>query len=643
MAGAQLYNPEAVKQLAEQVLHHKRAYYAGHPEISDFAYDALEEELRRMAPDHPVLRAIGAEPVGSSKKVEHAVPMLSLNKTYVLDELIAWMGQESIVGMLKVDGVSLALIYEDGALKLAKTRGNGRIGEDVTSKAKWIADVLPSIPQAPGLVEIRGELYCTESNFLRLCDEMVAHNLERPASPRNIVAGVLGRKTRFDLARFFSFFAFDVLGEKLSGHFQTEMDKFAWLAKAGFPLPDQRLLHSPVELEGYLNHVKDLMNEGEIGLDGAVCSYNRLALHAEMGNTSHHPRYKIAFKWQGETAVSKIDQITWATSRLGIVTPVAVIEPVYLSGAKITNVTLHNAALVRTFNLKVGDRIEVVRSGEVIPKFLSVVEARQGLFRWPRQCPSCSHELVFDDVRLKCPNPEGCPAQKSRSMLNWIRSAGIDDLSEKRLESMLELGLVRDIPDLYRLSMEDMLRLPLTKEKMAKKLFDNIRGSTRLPLANFLNGLGIEGAGVNTWEKLLLHFPSLTALQHATVDEVAAIDGFAERSAQQIVEGLRQKRQLVKLLLELGIEPQAPMPKIAGDGPLSGKTLVITGALSLPRKDIEAKIKAAGGQVSGSVSKHTAAVITNEDDSASSKMEKARQLGIPIWSEAELLRQLSQV
>lgn len=631
-----------VNELADLIVHHKQAYYAGKPEISDASYDALEDELAQLVPDHPALSYVGTEPAITGLKVNHEVPMLSLNKTYSVDDLVAWQNGQELVGMLKVDGVSLALVYEDGQLAVAKTRGNGRVGEDVTQKALWIAEVPHHIPLPKGRVEIRGEVYCTETDFLKLCDVMVGLQLERPSSPRNIVAGVLGRKSNIHLSRYFRFFAFDVLSDEDDATFDLEMDKFAWLQDVGFQLPRPQLIRTEAEVAAYLESVRQAMEEGEIGLDGAVCAYNRLSLHRELGNTAHHPRAKMAFKWQGSTAITTIENVTWSTSRLGIVTPVAVIDPVYLSGAKITNVTLHNAALVKTFNLKQGDRIEVVRSGEVIPKFLAVVEAKPGSYEWPPHCPSCDSALEFDDVRLKCTNTNDCPAQVTRSILNWIRSAEIDDLSEKRLNALIDSGLVKEIPDLYRLSAADFLTLPLTKEKMANKLFANIEASRTLPLHRFLNGLGIEGAGLNTWEKLLQHFPSLVTLQKATVDDIQGIDGFAEKSAEQLVTGLAQKQPLIAALMDVGVKPFFAASKTEGtEGPLAGKTVVITGTLSRPRKDIEALIKSAGGSVTSAVSKNTAAVITNDTDSGSSKMKKARQLNIPIWNEDELQKQIS--
>jgi DNA ligase (NAD+) len=632
------YSSERVAWLAGEVIRHKRLYYAGTPEIADAEYDRLEDELAKLSPGHPVLEVVGAvnsESVNS--KVTHDPLMLSLDKTYDISDLNDWALGREVVGTLKVDGTSMSLVYRGGQFCLAKTRGNGREGEDVTMKLKWVADAIPFVEDSSDF-EVRGELYCCESSFVKLADEMVALGLDRPSSPRNIVAGVLGRKIHGELARHFNFFAFDVIG--LSG-FKTEMQKIDWLEKKRFRLPEPKLLTSAKDMDSYLAQVKRVMEEDEIGCDGAVFSYNNLALHDELGVTSHHPRFKIGFKWQGATARSKIVRIDWATSRLGIVTPVAVIEPVELSGATITNITLHNAAHVRGYNIKPGDFIEIVRSGEVIPKFLSVVTPAAGQCSMPKSCPSCGSELVGDDIRLKCLNQTACLAQQSGTILNWIRAVGIDDLSEKRLQSLMELNLVKAPCDLYKLSIEDLLTLPLTKEKMAKKLFENIQKSKVIPMALFLNGLGIEGSGQTTWEKLLEAFPSLEKIRAATADQIAAVDGFAEKSAHQIVEGLRRHSKQIDQLLDVGMKPT--LPEVAEDGarPLEAMIFVITGELERPRKTVEEMIKRAGGRVSTSVSKNTNVLITNETDSGSSKMLKAKALGVEVWTEDKLIAHMA--
>jgi DNA ligase (NAD+) len=350
----------------------------------------------------------------------------------------------------------------------------------------------------------------------------------------------------------------------------------------------------------------------------------------------------MSFKWKGQTAHSTIESFKWLTSRFGIVTPVAVIKPVHLSGAKITNVTLHNASFVKLFNLKIGDEIEIIRSGEVIPKFLRVITESKGTYKFPNSCPSCSEPLTYDEVRLTCHNSESCPAQQLQAILNWIVSAEIDYLSSKRVQEMLKLNLIKHMSDLYKLSVEDLLKLPLTKEKMATKLFKSIQKSKHLPLVNFLTGLGISGLGKTSWEALLEVFISLEAVLEAKPEDIEKVEGFAEKTANQIVSGMKSKRNDIKKLFAVGVKP-LPYKKKAStsSGSLSGKTFVITGTLSRPREDIQKSIEDAGGKVVSAVSNKVTAIITNEPSSNSSKAKKARELQIPFWSEDELTKKLS--
>lgn len=631
----------SLSQLVEEILRHRRLYAAGTPEISDVAYDALELRLQTLAPNHPILQRVGTE-AGIEGKVEHHIPMLSLAKTYEVDALLEWAQDRSVVGTWKIDGVSLSLVYQDQVLVQAKTRGDGQWGEDVTHKVAWILDCHPRLPAtAPmGEVEIRGEVYCSDESFSHLLLEMEQLGLEPPSNPRNIVAGILGRKQHLSLARFFSFFAFDGLFPAGSAPFFTETKKYDQLQAWGFITPFHETLCGASEIRAFLSKVRDQSAELDVGIDGAVLALDDLALQESLGATSHHPRYKLAFKWQGESAVSRICNIVWAASRLGIVTPVAQIDPVQLSGATISNVTLHNAAYVKGFHLKAGDKIELVRSGEVIPKFLRVVESHMGECRLPTQCPSCHNVLRFDEVRLLCENG-ACPAQQFGLLLNWIRCVGIDDLSEKRLQQLMDHGFVETIADLYRLRKEDLLQLPLTKEKMATKILSNIDKTRSLSTAKFLNGLGIGGMGIVSWEKILLLYPTLAALQAASEAELSAIKGFAEKSAQQIVTGLQQRQGDIQALLAAGIQLHTVQRRTA-TGPLLRQSFVITGTLTRPRQEIESAILAAGGKVTSKVTSKTTALIFEDVDSTSSKAQKARELGIPLWREVDLWAQIAE-
>ena len=345
----------------------------------------------------------------------------------------------------------------------------------------------------------------------------------------------------------------------------------------------------------------------------------------------------MSFKWQGETATSRIYDILWSTSRLGVVTPVAVIDTVNLSGANISNVTLHNAANVKNFNLKYGDTIELVRSGEVIPKFLHVVKEGSGVCELPTKCQSCENLLEFDGVRLLCKN-FSCPAQRLGGILNWIKCVGIDDLSERRLSALIKVGLVNEAADLYQLSIEDFLSLPLVKEKMAQKLHDNIQKSKHISLNQFLSGLGIKGVGSTSWEVLLLQYSSLDEIKRLSVEQICEIKGFALKTAEVIVSGLKLKENEINNLLNVGVKPSLRNKKESQE--FVNKNFVITGTFSLPRKKLVELIERSGGKVQNSVTSQTNILLIADTNSTSSKAKKAKELGVIMWDEYKLLESI---
>lgn len=665
MTATSNHQSERIRRLVDQIYRHKRLYYSGKPEISDTEYDQLEDELKSLHPSHPVLEAVGIEIGSSLPKVQHTRPMLSLQKTYDKEELLSWRKDRPVLATWKIDGNSLSLIYRSGNFVQAKTRGNGRLGEDVTPKARWVSDILGRVALPDGFapdaeLEVRGEIVCMADDFRQLCQEMVARGLPEPSHPRNTVAGLLGRKEHADLARYFCFLAFEVFADgpdKGASVFATERAKRAWLAEQGFSLPPSAFCNDDQSLMKFIDETLEKSGLSPYAIDGLVFTLDEVELHASLGETSHHPRYKISFKWQGDKAVAQVKEIHWKTSRHGVVTPVARIEPVELSGARISNVTLHNASTVRQHQLQAGVSIEIIRSGEVIPKFLQVVqrgpveaEACLDQVPMPDVCPSCGHPLEDDGVRLLCPNTERCPAQQHGMVLQWIRAVEIEHLSEKRLTQWMEAEVVQSIPDLYLLTKEQLLELPLIKEKMAEKLLANIAASKEPELASFLLGLGIRGIGRTGWRALVAHAKSLEEVLALTVDEVTSLEGFAELTAKQVVEGLQNRLDLVKELQAVGVQPK-PAHSTADEAadeaerggeprPLAGASLVLTGSLSRPRPAWVVDIEKAGGQVVGSVSKRTTAVVTDDPDSSSSKAKKARSLGVPFWSEEQLAQLL---
>jgi DNA ligase (NAD+) len=626
-----------IQELEKLILYHKELYYRGKAEITDEAYDKLEAELKNLDSSNPILKLIGHMQLDNNLKVAHQRKMLSLEKTYNEADLFKWIGKEEVISIYKIDGSSCSLIYRDGHLSIGKTRGDGQFGENITKKAMFISDIPKSIPLKEQ-IEIRGEIFCVEAKFFQLSKEMERLELEKPTSQRNIVAGLLGRKENIQLSSYLSFKAFDIISDE---KFSKEKQKLEELKRYGFDIPDYDIHTTKKSVEKTIQDAKEFMVKGDYLVDGLVFVYDDLKLHEELGETSHHPRYKIAFKFAGDTKTTHINEIEWGVSRNGTLTPVALVEPVELSGAMISRVTLHNFGLVQNFELKSGDKIEIIRSGEVIPKFLQVVEKSSSKFSYPRKCPSCSSKLIIQDIWLYCEN-EKCPAKVKEEILNYIQKSGIDDVSDKRLEEMMFKGLVETIPDLYKLKTEDFLILDKVKEKLATKMYENIQKSKEQFLAHFISAIGVEGVSTAKSEKIINQgYNTLDKVLSLTLEKMLEIEGFAEKSSQTFLDSLHKKEALIKELLKVGINVKADEIS-SGEGPLKDLKFCITGELSMNRSEFEKLIKKNGGVMVGSVSKNTSFLITNETESTSSKFVKAKDLGISIISEKKLLKMIEE-
>lgn len=629
----------SIEELEALIRHHKELYYSGQTEITDHDYDKLEEELEKLDPENAVLKMVGSANLGG-EKVKHDQKMLSLNKTYKIEDLITWIDQHEVVSTYKIDGVSCSLVYDKGALSIAKTRGDGVQGENITQKILWIQTV-PSRIKEELKIEVRGEIYCDDENFFHLGQEMEKRGLERPSNQRNIVAGLMGRKDNIDLCKFLNFKAFEVITE--SHMFKTEIQKHDFLLKEKFDVNEIELHKKnkalKKELQRRIDETQEFMIEGDYLIDGLVFSFNDLSLHEELGSTSHHPRYKMAFKFQGETKEAVIEKITWQVSRNGILTPVAQIKPVELSGAKISRVTLHNYGVIKQHHLKAGDKIEIVRSGEVIPKFLQVIYSQEGDYEKPDLCPECESKVIEEEIRLFCSNTE-CPARIKETIINFVRKIGIDDLSTKRLEEMMRKELVRSIEDLYELEIEDFYKLDKVKEKLANKLYNSIQKSKDVELTTFLSSLGIQGGALNKCEKVVqAGFNSIDKILDLTVSDLIEVESFGEKSATEFIQSLNQKKPLIKKLLKRGFSFTIVEVK---DSPVTQKKICITGTLSRKRADIEKDIRDYGGIVVSSVSKNTDFLLTNDTDPTSSKFKKALELGVSIISEDDFSKMIKE-
>ncbi|MFA6237190.1 MAG: NAD-dependent DNA ligase LigA [Bacteriovorax sp.] len=619
-----------IKVLEDLILKHKALYYLGRPEISDAQYDKYEDELKKLDPENPALGLVGTT-TSASDKLKHDRKMLSLDKTYVFSDLLAWKGAEEVLSTMKLDGISCSLVYEKGKLILAKTRGDGTYGENIMPKVMWIKSI-PKLITTKNKTEVRGELYCDEESFFHLSSEMVSMGLDKPTSQRNIVAGLMGRKDNLEFCRYIKFMSFDYISDE---PVKKEEEKFKKLEMNGFIIPDIEVHKDPKSIEDTIERAREFMSEGDYQIDGLVFTLNKMSLHEEMGETSHHPRYKIAFKFAGESKTTVLKDIMWNVSRNGILTPVGDVEPVELSGAMISRVTLHNYGMVLQNNLKSGDVIEIIRSGEVIPKFLSVVKSSHNKFVIPEHCPSCNQKVVIEDIRIFCRN-ENCPGKNKEVILNFIQKIGIEDLSGKRLEELINARLVKSIGDIYRLTAEDLMKIDKVKDKLSTKLIESIQKTKTIDLITFLSALGISGGAYSKCEKVVrAGFDSIKKIKDLTLEQLMSIESFAEKSSKEFLSSLKDKHALIDELIDCGFKFTVEETR---ETSITGLKICITGALSEKRPVIEDRIREAGGIVVSSVSKNTDILVTNETDPTSSKYKKALELNIRIITEVELAK-----
>ncbi|MBN2496490.1 MAG: NAD-dependent DNA ligase LigA [Deltaproteobacteria bacterium] len=624
-----------IQEIEKLLVHHKQLYYRGRAEISDAAYDALEDELRDLDPSSYALQVVGYE-VGE-QKIRHERPMLSLDKSREVEEIIGWMAGQACAVSYKMDGSSASLVYEAGKFVLAKTRGDGTFGENLTRYFRTI--------RFPGLlfdphwrgrdVEIRGELCISKARFDELADEMARRGLGRPKSIRNIVAGLLHRETELDLCAYLDFLGYEIFSDELG--LETETQKFDLLASEGFATPVHERLDSPDAFPDFVERYQRALESHAYLTDGLVVAIDDLAAQLARGFTAHHPKGKIAFKFKSDTAVTSVRSIEVDVGRTGKLTFVGQVDPVELSGATVQRVTLHNAKYIEDHQINAGCRIEITRSGEVIPKHEQTIETA-GAYRFPTACPRCGTALVRSDtgVDLVCPDP-ACPSRSLGRIANWIDVVDIEFIGDETLAKLAERGLVEGIADLYRLRVEDMEVLEGLGRRSARNIVESIASSKRLSLAAFLTALGIEGLGKGVAKLIVQAFPSVAALEGAGRDELLAISGIGEVLADNLQGGLTSFGwPLLDELSGLGVEiADEGSAAAAGGQALAGKTFVITGTLSRPRKEIQRLIEQHGGKVAGSVSKQTSYLVCNQA-SSSSKYKKARELDVAVLTEEEL-------
>jgi DNA ligase (NAD+) len=644
--------------LVKEIRRLDRAYYEeAAPLASDQDYDALYRELLELEAAHPELRTadspsqrVGGAPLPHFTAVAHAVPMQSLDNTYSAAELEAFVdriqraleGEKlSFVIEPKIDGVAVSVRYEHGRLAQGLTRGDGQRGDDITANLRTIRDLPLEIRNDAAVLEVRGEVYYPRAAFDQLNRQRTAAGEATFANPRNAAAGTLKQlDSRLVAKRPLSIVLYGP-GELKGVACATQEEWLKLIAKAGLPVPEKtRSCATKAELLAAVEELDTERRRFAYATDGAVVKLNAWRLRNALGTTSKAPRWAIAYKYSAEKAVTTLEGVTFQVGRTGVITPVAELKPVLLAGTTVARATLHNFEEIKRKDIRIGDRVNVEKAGEVIPAVLgAVTEARTGKERAiapPHTCPACETELGWDGIFLRCPNPS-CPAQTQRRLQHFAQRGAmdIDGLGESLVEQLVAADLVKDPADLYRLTLEQLSGLERMAEKSAQNVLAGIEASKRGDLWRLIFGLGILHVGAGSARTLANHFGSLEKLAEATEEELQAIHDIGEVVARSIVTWFAsgENRELLRRLREAGVRREAQRVKASGGTRLAGKTFVLTGTLSVPREEVAERIRAAGGKVSGSVSKKTDYVVAGEN--AGSKLADAERLGVTVLTEAE--------
>jgi DNA ligase (NAD+) len=656
------------QKLRSQLEHHAYRYYVlDDPEIGDDVYDALLDELREIerqypqlvTPDSPTQR-IGGEPVGRLQKVRHPEPMLSLGNVRSEEELRAWvarmrnhLAREGIddphfefVVEPKIDGLAISLIYRDGQLERGATRGNGEVGEDITHNLRTIGAIPLHVEDVPPLLEVRGEIYMSLKDFAALNERRAEQGLSTFMNPRNSAAGTV-RQLDPQLARErpLSIWCYQVgVVEGLS--FTTHWEALTWLREHGFRVNrDVKLLASEDEVIEQCHAWQARRGELDFEIDGAVVKVADLELQRRLGSVGRDPRWAVAWKFPPTTAVTRLERIAWNVGKFGDLHPFAVLSPVAVSGVTIKLATLHNEEDIVRKDIRPGEDVIVLRAGDVIPQVLSpaphVVEhkRRPPLPHPPKRCPSCNTLTVKPPERVftMCPNRD-CPARAWQLLKHFVSRGAMDieGLGEKQVALLQEHGLLKTAADFYRLGEQQLTELEGFGELSAKNLLASIEQSKQRPFARVLFALGIEEVGEVTGRNIAQQFGDVDALLGASEEQIEQTPGIGAKMAASIRRQLNDPRMraLIEDLRELGLNFRSEGPP-PGKGPLAGKTLVLTGTLpELSREEATERIMAAGGRVTGSVSKKTDYLLAGE--SPGSKLQSAERLGVVVLDEAGL-------
>ncbi len=673
-------NYQEYEALCDEVWHHNRLYFQeSRPEISDDDFDKLVKRLEAIEAEHPdwisetsPTRRLGERPLEGFSEVVHRQPMLSLEKAFTEEEVFDFnkrmqklleIPKATYCGELKLDGLAISVTYEKGRFVRAVTRGDGKVGSDVTQNLKTIK-MLPlrlNPENLPEHFEVRGEVFLPKAAFIKMNEERERQNLPLWANPRNAAAGSLKLLDPKEVAKrselsvvFYGISGFD----KELPKSQYEVHQF--LANVGLPTPKTFLkdeftclgqLHSVDEILAFAKKVEDERDKLPFAIDGVVIKLDNLVLFEQLGTTGKHPRGAIAFKFSAEQAWTYVNDIVIQVGRTGVLTPVAELEPVQLAGSCISRATLHNFEEVERKDIRVADYVCIEKGGDVIPKVVAVDRHKRGEksspFIPPARCPCCNTLVEKDphEVAWRCPNTSGCYEQILRGLIHFASKGGIEieHLGDKVMEQLVKKGYVRHFSDIFTLDAEKLATLEGFKDKSIKNLLLSIEKAKNSELSRLIMALGIRHVGQQMADELARSFKSLARLVNASKEELLAIPGAGEKVASSLVEYFSnsENRKELERLEELGVQTEEKAVEYDTTHPFYNKMLVLTGTLeTMGRTEASNSIKAKGGRTSDTVSKKIDYLVVGAD--AGSKLDKAKKLGIPILTESEFLKLLEK-
>lgn len=672
---------QQIEKLREEIRRHEELYYVNdNPEISDAEYDALLLKLQQLEQQHPdqitadsPTQRVGGKPAEGFSQVVHRRPMLSLDNSYNIEELRAFDlrcqrladgKRVAYVAELKIDGLSLSLHYEDQVLMRGVTRGDGRVGEDVTLNARTIRSIplklrsqisnsksqisnlkseVSSLKSGGAGLEVRGEVFIPRKVFERINSQREDQDESRFANPRNAAAGTIRQlDPKITASRKLEMFAYDLLaGDRKP--FATHWEALDWLERAGFKVsPERKLCTTIEEVIEFAGKIEAQRDDLDYEIDGLVVKVNSTALQDEFGTTNKAPRWAIAYKYAARQATTRVLSIAVQVGRTGALTPVANLEPVVLAGTTVARATLHNPDEVKRLGIRIGDWVLIEKGGDVIPKVLKVIESKrtgaEKPFRMPRKCPVCGGEVSKPDgeVVSRCV-AAGCPAQLMGRLLHFAsrRAMRIEGLGESLVEQFVQSGKVHDAGDLYSLTLDDIASLERMATKSASNLLAQIEASKHRELANLIYALGLRHVGDRTATTLARQFGSLDALSKATVEELDDVPEIGLTVAQSVRDWFDDpgNLELCRRLAAAGVTTKMEQSSEPTDDTLAGKLFVLTGTLAgYNRDEARGAVEARGGRVTSSVSKKTDYVVAGEE--AGSKLDKANELGVTVIDEA---------